>query len=144
MNKVAKKGLLTVMVAGGVLASTGWAQADSSAGGKSAGSPGLASGNTVLVPVNIPVNVCGNSVDVAGLLNPASGSACADTVHHTEPPVPPPPTHKPIPAPPNEPTPAPTLAHTGSGGAGLAAGAGAALVLGGAILYRRARPVSAR
>lgn len=144
MNRVARKGFLTVMVAGGVLASAGWAQADSSAGGDGAGSPGIASGNQVLVPVHVPVHVCGNSVDVAGLLDPAQGNACATTVHHVEPPVPSPPAHKPIPAPPNEPTPAPTLAHTGAGGAGLAAGAGTALLLGGAILYRRARPAALR
>ncbi|WP_374114223.1 chaplin [Streptomyces sp. NK08204] len=39
-------------------------------------SPGVVSGNTVQVPVDVPVNVCGNTVDVVGLLNPATGNAC--------------------------------------------------------------------
>jgi hypothetical protein len=66
------------MVAGGVLASAGYAQADSAADGETAGSPGVLSGNSVQVPVHIPVNVCGNTVDVVGLLNPAFGNRCAN------------------------------------------------------------------
>ncbi|MEV5015138.1 chaplin [Streptomyces sp. NPDC053780] len=42
------------------------------------GSPGLLSGNTIQVPVDVPVNICGNTVDVAGLLNPAAGNSCAN------------------------------------------------------------------
>jgi hypothetical protein len=79
MNKVARKGLVTAMVAGGVLASAGYAQADSTATGETAGSPGVLSGNSVQVPVHIPVNVCGNTIDVIGLLNPAFGNTCANT-----------------------------------------------------------------
>lgn len=40
------------------------------------GSPGVLSGNVVQVPIHIPVNVCGNTVNVIGLLNPAFGNAC--------------------------------------------------------------------
>ena len=40
-------------------------------------SPGVLSGNTVQVPVDVPVNVCGNTVNVVGLLNPAVGNSCA-------------------------------------------------------------------
>jgi LPXTG-motif cell wall-anchored protein len=39
---------------------------------------------------------------------------------------------------------APSLAHTGAAGVGWAGGAGAALVLGGAVLYRKARPAARR
>lgn len=78
MNKVARKGLVTAMVAGGVLASAGYAQADSAAEGDTAGSPGVLSGNTVQVPVDVPVNVCGNTISVVGLLNPAMGNLCAN------------------------------------------------------------------
>ncbi|MFD0264102.1 chaplin [Kitasatospora indigofera] len=46
--------------------------------GVAAGSPGVLSGNLVQVPVNVPVNLCGNSVDVIGALNPAFGNACAN------------------------------------------------------------------
>ncbi|MFF8775926.1 chaplin [Streptomyces sp. NPDC015140] len=42
------------------------------------GSPGLLSGNAIQVPVDVPVNICGNTVDVAGLLNPAAGNSCAN------------------------------------------------------------------
>ena len=42
------------------------------------GSPGLLSGNAIQVPVDVPVNICGNTVDVAGLLNPAAGNTCAN------------------------------------------------------------------
>jgi hypothetical protein len=78
MNRVARKGLVTAMVAGGVLASAGYAQADSAAEGAGAGSPGVLSGNTVQVPVDVPANVCGNTVNVVGLLNPAMGNRCVN------------------------------------------------------------------
>ncbi|GAA3291047.1 hypothetical protein GCM10020295_06880 [Streptomyces cinereospinus] len=43
------------------------------------GSPGVISGNTVQLPVHVPVNVCGNTVNVVGLLDPAAGNRCANT-----------------------------------------------------------------
>ncbi|MER6694567.1 chaplin [Streptomyces minutiscleroticus] len=52
--------------------------ADAGAEGAAVGSPGVLSGNTVQVPVHVPVNVCGNTIDVIGLLNPAFGNACAN------------------------------------------------------------------
>ncbi|MFV0135913.1 chaplin family protein [Streptomyces sp. HMX87] len=39
-------------------------------------SEGDFSGNVVQVPVSVPVNVCGNTINVIGLLNPASGNEC--------------------------------------------------------------------
>ncbi|MEU6815340.1 chaplin [Streptomyces sp. NPDC046860] len=47
--------------------------------GVAANSPGVASGNVVQVPVEIPVNLCGNTIDVVGLLNPAFGNICANS-----------------------------------------------------------------
>ena len=41
-------------------------------------SPGVVSGNAAQVPVHVPVNVCGNSVNMIGLLNPAQGNACVN------------------------------------------------------------------
>lgn len=81
MRQVAKKGLLTMVATGGVLAVTGGAMAyaDAGAAGAAVGSPGVLSGNNVQVPVNAPVNVCGNTVDVVGVLNPAFGNQCANT-----------------------------------------------------------------
>lgn len=37
-------------------------------------SPGVLSGNVVQVPVHVPVNVVGNTVNVIGALNPAFGN----------------------------------------------------------------------
>ncbi|MFH9015403.1 chaplin [Streptomyces sp. NPDC017943] len=64
------------------LGAAGAASADSGAQGVAAGSPGVASGNVVQVPVHIPVNLCGNTVDVVGLLNPAFGNTCANVSGH--------------------------------------------------------------
>ncbi|WSI35574.1 chaplin [Streptomyces sp. NBC_01341] len=52
------------------------AMADSGAEAAAVGSPGVLSGNIVQVPIHIPVNVCGNTVNVVGLLNPAFGNVC--------------------------------------------------------------------
>ncbi|MFB8270488.1 chaplin [Streptomyces sp. NPDC055955] len=80
MRQVTRKGLITVAAATGVLAvSGGYAHADSGAEGGSSGSPGVLSGNTIQLPVDIPVNACGNTVNVVGLLNPTSGNDCANT-----------------------------------------------------------------
>ena len=59
-----------------LLAGAGMAVADSGAKGAAVGSPGVVSGNVIQVPIHIPVNVCGNTVDAIGLLNPAFGNAC--------------------------------------------------------------------
>ncbi|MER5509951.1 chaplin [Streptomyces sp. NPDC002766] len=79
MRQVTRKGLMTVAAATGVLAAAGgYAHADSSASGSSSDSPGVLSGNTVQAPVHAPVNVCGNTVNVVGVLNPAAGNRCAN------------------------------------------------------------------
>ncbi|MEU8759829.1 chaplin [Streptomyces sp. NPDC048659] len=52
------------------------AMADAGAEGVAVGSPGVLSGNVVQVPVHVPINVCGNSVNVIGLLNPAAFNTC--------------------------------------------------------------------
>ncbi|MEU6576542.1 chaplin [Streptomyces sp. NPDC046805] len=46
--------------------------------GAATGSAGLLSGNVVQAPVDMPINACGNTVNVIGLLNPATGSACVN------------------------------------------------------------------
>jgi hypothetical protein len=74
-----KRSILVAVAAVGLLAAgTGVASASSSAAGAAVGSPGVLSGNFAQVPVHIPVNVCGNTVDVIGLLNPAFGNHCAN------------------------------------------------------------------
>ncbi|WP_371657227.1 MULTISPECIES: chaplin [unclassified Streptomyces] len=52
------------------------ALADAGAHGEAHGSPGVLSGNVIQVPVHIPVNVCGNSINIIALLNPAFGNKC--------------------------------------------------------------------
>jgi LPXTG-motif cell wall-anchored protein len=157
----------------------------SSASGRTQGSPGVLSGNHAQAPVDVPVNACGNTVDVVALLNPAFGNRCGNetggtvntppTTPPTVPPVTPPVTPPTVPpvTPPTVPpvtppgttptTPAtpprtiretivpvspsenpPTLAHTGSENVLGASAAGAALLIGGAILYRRGRVASRR
>ncbi|MFJ1803132.1 chaplin [Streptomyces sp. NPDC088180] len=79
MRQVTRKGLITMAAAGGVLAlSGGYAHADSGAAGTASGSPGVLSGNSVSVPIDIPVNACGNSASVGGLLNPVFGNDCGN------------------------------------------------------------------
>lgn len=74
-----KKVAAAAAVTGGlVLAGAGLAVADAGAQGAAIGSPGVLSGNVVQVPIHIPVNVCGNTVSVIGLLNPAFGNTCVN------------------------------------------------------------------
>ncbi|MEU9924456.1 chaplin [Streptomyces griseoluteus] len=47
--------------------------------GVAAHSPGVASGNVIQIPVDTPVNLCGNTIDVVGLLNPAFGNICVNS-----------------------------------------------------------------
>ncbi|MEV7866935.1 chaplin [Streptomyces sp. NPDC088124] len=72
-----KKVVAAAAVTGGlVLAGAGVAVADAGAQGAAIGSPGVLSGNVVQVPIHLPVNVCGNTVNVVGLLNPTFGNTC--------------------------------------------------------------------
>ncbi|MER7763991.1 chaplin [Streptomyces sp. NPDC097619] len=120
------------------------------ADGRGKDSPGLLSGNTVRLPVEIPVNVSGNSVNVVGIGNPSSGNTSVNRpaplpVRPVTPERPAPPlTERPeLPVAPGEPAPqgpGPSLAQTGAEGLGYALPTAAALLLGGAVLYRRHRP----
>ncbi|MFF4189424.1 chaplin [Streptomyces sp. NPDC001691] len=69
---------LTVMLAMGAAALAGApaAFADAGAQGAAVGSPGVLSGNVIQIPVHVPVNVCGNTVSVIGILNPGFGNRC--------------------------------------------------------------------
>ncbi|MEV7796799.1 chaplin ChpH [Streptomyces sp. NPDC087512] len=74
-----KKVVAAAAATGGlVLAGAGMAVADSGAQGAAVHSPGVLSGNTVQVPVHVPVNACGNTISVIGLLNPAFGNVCVN------------------------------------------------------------------
>ncbi|MFJ8084448.1 chaplin [Streptomyces sp. NPDC096205] len=79
MRQATRKGLLTMAAATGVIAAAGGAaHAASGASGSASNSPGVLSGNSVQAPVSAPVNVCGNTVDVVGALNPAMGNSCTN------------------------------------------------------------------
>ncbi|MGW1724026.1 chaplin [Streptomyces sp. NPDC002306] len=73
-----KKAAAVTMVAGGLIAAgAGMASATDGgawASGEAKHSPGVVSGNVIQVPVHVPVNAVGNSVNVIGLLNPAFGN----------------------------------------------------------------------
>ena len=78
MNNTLKGAVVTIAAAGALAAGAGAAFASSTATGAADNSPGVASGNNIAVPVHVPVNLCGNSVDVIGALNPAFGNGCAN------------------------------------------------------------------
>jgi hypothetical protein len=73
---VKKFAALTGVTGALVVVGAGAAMADTSAHGFAAGSPGVLSGNNIQVPVSVPVNVCGNSITVIGLLDSAFGNNC--------------------------------------------------------------------
>ncbi|MGW7347799.1 chaplin [Streptomyces sp. NPDC054854] len=74
--RVWKSAGLALAVGLAVMGGASAASADANAEGIAAGSPGVLSGNLIQVPVHVPINVCGNSVNVVGLLNPAVGNVC--------------------------------------------------------------------
>jgi LPXTG-motif cell wall-anchored protein len=122
-----------------------------SAEGRGKDSPGIVSGNTVQLPVHAPVNVSGNTVNVVGVGNPATGNESVNTSgdrpRHPAEPCAPPRAHHPEPqsVPPVVPRrPVASLAHTGADQTFPALAGGAGLVLGGALLYRRFRPKAVR
>ncbi|AVH58648.1 MULTISPECIES: chaplin [Streptomyces] len=70
----------TAALVAGVITALGMATpafADTGAEGLATGSPGVLSGNVIQIPVHAPINLCGNTVDVIGVLNPAFGNGCA-------------------------------------------------------------------
>ncbi|MFJ2262015.1 chaplin [Streptomyces sp. NPDC087844] len=76
MSRIAKGLAFTSVAAAAMAGTAGIAAADSDAQGAAANSPGVLSGNLVQVPVHVPINLCGNTVDVIALLNPAFGNEC--------------------------------------------------------------------
>lgn len=74
-----KKVVAVAAATGGlVLGGAGVAAADAGAQGAAVQSPGVASGNVVQVPIHLPINACGNTVNIIGLLNPAFGNTCVN------------------------------------------------------------------
>ncbi|SHL62026.1 chaplin [Streptomyces yunnanensis] len=89
-----KTAVIAGVASGLVLAGAGIAAADAGTYGAPVSSSGVAlgnliqaptsgnliqaptSGNVIQAPARVPVNICGNSVSVVGLLNPAFGNTC--------------------------------------------------------------------
>lgn len=86
--RIAKAAALTAVAGATVLGAAGAAGATdhgrgydhggASAQAAAAGSPGFASGNVIQAPLNAPVNVCGNTTNIPGLLNPTLGNVCVN------------------------------------------------------------------
>ncbi|GAA4098563.1 MULTISPECIES: chaplin [Streptomyces] len=76
MNRIAKSVVSAGAGAAVVMLGAGMASADAGAHGAAANSPGVLSGNLLQVPVHVPVNACGLTVNVIGLLNPNFGNTC--------------------------------------------------------------------
>ncbi|MFF0199388.1 chaplin [Streptomyces sp. NPDC005017] len=82
MSRIAKAAVVALGTGAMAIGGAGLALADAGAAGEAVGSPGVLSGNLVQVPVHVPLNVCGNTIDVVGLLNPAFGNTCANVDGH--------------------------------------------------------------
>ncbi|MFF5141945.1 chaplin [Streptomyces sp. NPDC013157] len=81
MSRIAKAAVVALGTGAVVIGGAGLALADAGANAEAVSSPGVLSGNVVEVPVNIPVNLCGDTVDVIGLLNPAFAGTCTTEGH---------------------------------------------------------------
>ncbi|MET8545872.1 chaplin [Kitasatospora sp. NPDC004799] len=73
---IKKTAAVGAAVVGIVATGAGTAVASAGAQGVAANSPGVISGNQIQIPVHVPVNVCGNTIDIIGALNPAFGNKC--------------------------------------------------------------------
>ncbi|MEU0602157.1 chaplin [Streptomyces sp. NPDC006393] len=78
MSRIAKAAAVALGTGAVVIGGAGLALANAGAEGGTYGAPGVVSGNTIQVPLHVPINLCGNTVDVIAALNPAFGNACAN------------------------------------------------------------------
>ncbi|GAA3126203.1 chaplin ChpG [Streptomyces rameus] len=78
MSRIAKGLVLTSAAVAAVAGGAGVAAADAGASGVAANSPGVVSGNAIQIPIHVPINLCGNTINVVGLLNPAFGNTCVN------------------------------------------------------------------
>ncbi len=58
------------------LGACGVAFADSGTEGAAFDAPGVLSGNVLQVPIHVPIDICGDSIDILGLLNPTGWNVC--------------------------------------------------------------------
>ncbi|MBC2879360.1 MULTISPECIES: chaplin [Streptomyces] len=81
MKNMKKAAAVTIAAGGLALAGAGIASAHGgapAAGAIAKNNPGVVSGNIVQVPVTVPVNLCSNTVNVLGSLNPTHGNVCVN------------------------------------------------------------------
>lgn len=78
MSRITRITAVAALAASTLLGGASLASADSGASGAAVGSPGVLSGNLVQAPVHVPVNACGNTIGLVGLLNPTFGNACVN------------------------------------------------------------------
>ncbi|MEW1657046.1 MULTISPECIES: chaplin [unclassified Streptomyces] len=67
---------IAVVGGAGMATAGGHGHGGANAAGGAVGSPGVVSGNVIQMPIHVPVNMCGNSINIVGLLNPAFGNNC--------------------------------------------------------------------
>lgn len=79
MTRVLKSLALALAAGAVVVGGASVASADAHADGVAIGSPGVLSGNVIQVPIHIPINVCGNSIGIVSILNPAVGNTCVNS-----------------------------------------------------------------
>ena len=78
MLKTKKLAALVAATGGLVMAGAGMASAEANAHGSAQDSPGIVSGNNVQIPIHIPVNACGDTISVIGLLDQAFDNHCTN------------------------------------------------------------------
>ncbi|WP_157872190.1 chaplin, partial [Streptomyces silaceus] len=79
MRQALSKGMLSAAAATSILSLSGTSAFAADASAQALDSPGLLSGNSVQAPLEVPVNLCGNTVDAVALANPASGNDCSSS-----------------------------------------------------------------
>ncbi|MET9758107.1 chaplin [Streptomyces sp. NPDC006372] len=85
MRQTLSRGAFAAAAATGILSLYGSpALADSEASGVTKDASGALSGNNVQVPVDVPVNLCGNTVEVLAVLSDSFGNACRNTSHKSK------------------------------------------------------------
>ncbi|MFE9395402.1 chaplin family protein [Streptomyces flavidovirens] len=85
-RQVLSKGVFAAAAASGMLAMAGgYAHAHTASYDETTNASGSMSGHNAPSPVQVPVNVCGNTVDVVGAFNPAVGNDCANIASNSVP-----------------------------------------------------------
>ncbi|MYR44844.1 chaplin, partial [Streptomyces sp. SID5910] len=86
MRQTLSRGVFAAAAATGILSLSGTpALADSIAVGATDDASGLLSGNNVQAPIDVPVNVCGNTIGVLAVGNGTHGNECGNGSHGSGP-----------------------------------------------------------